>query len=353
MGRIAFLVIWALVCAAAGYFVPAPWNYLPVAGLGALCLTRWYLKPNRLCAAAGAEFLEAEREEAFSRAEAIARRHRRMAATARRGRNHLVYQGDDMYCRALSGQEKWHQAEIVARELIEHFERSKLRPDEFRPPQRTLAHILIRQGKIDEAEALLRRLQESDLVRGYPLQRGAILSDLAALESERGRHDRAMEWNTRAIHMLETHAAAQRDLAILYMNRGGNYSHLREHPAALADYQIAIHAMERIDPDSSSLALLRSNAGVAEMELGQLDRAVAQFRKSIDLWQKIATPWDPRVAMTNHNLAEALLRQGNAKEAMFFAMRSLEVKGAEAHPHYAAFRETFEAIRAAQDRPAA
>jgi len=353
MGWIAIVVIWAIACGAAGYWLPAPWNLIP-AGLFALLLfTRWFLKPNRLCAAAGAEFLEAEREEAYSRAESIAVRFRQAAARARIGRARLVYQGDDMWCRALMGLEKWQPAELAARELIERFTHAKLRPDEFRPPQRTLAHILIRQGRVDEAETVLRRLQESDGVRDYALQRGAILSDLAALESERGRHDRAVEWNTRAIHMLETHAAAQRDLAILYMNRGGNYSHQGDHSSALADYQLAIHALERLEPDSSSLAMLRCNAGVAEMEMGQLEKAASQLRKSIDLWQKIATPWDPRVAMTNHNLAEVLHRQGHHHDALFFAMRSLEVKGGEAHPNYAGFRETYEAIRAAQDRPAA
>jgi tetratricopeptide (TPR) repeat protein len=228
-----------------------------------------FWQPNRRFDLLSAHFLEAQREESYGRAEGLALQCLVQAQRARSNQPRLVCQALDMLCTALLAQGKLDEAESAARQLMEASRRTMLSPPELRPPARTLAHVLLRRHKVDEAEALLRKLQDSTLFREYPLQRGAVLGDLASLEAERDRPARAAEWNTRAIHLLESHDAPERDLAVLYMNRGDNYAHSGDQSAALADYQKAIFLHERCEPESTTLALLLSNAGVAALNLGQ------------------------------------------------------------------------------------
>ena len=311
----------------------------------------WYWRPNRAFAALGAQFLEAQREESLTRAEAVARECLVQAAAARAHRGRLTCLGLDMLATALMAQSKLEEAEAVARQLLAAYSPAQLSAADMRPPARTLAHVLMQRSKLDEAEALLRKLQDSIYFREFPLQRGAVLSDLAALEAERGRPVRAVEWNTRAIHLLESHGVAERELAVLYMNRGDNHTHATDPAAALADYQKAIFLHERFETESTTLALLLSNAGVAELDLGQLESAARTLRRSVECWQRVATPWDPRFAMSCHNLAQALAAVGQWEEAVAYAERSLEVKGGLDHPEYPIFRQALTAILVAQSGP--
>ena len=340
----------AFVCGAALWFLPAPWGLLPSLVCGAYWTLEWFWQPNRAFAALGAQFLEAQREESATRAEAVARECLAQAHRARAQRPRLICLALDMLTTALMAAGKLEEAEAAAGQLVEAYPQAMLSPAELRPPTRTLAHVLMRRQKIDEAEVLLRKLQDSIYFREFPLQRGAVLSDLAALEAERGRPSRAAEWNTRAIHLLESHSAPERDLAVLYMNRGGNYAHHGDQSSALADYQKAVFLHERFGPDSTTMALLLSNAGVAELDLGQVESAVKTLRRSVDCWQGVATPWDPRFAMTCHNLAHALAALGCWGEAAAYAERSLEVKGGLSHPDYPTFHQALTAILAAQGR---
>ena len=348
MGKYLNLAATLGLMAGALWLIPLPWSLFPLAAVLFYQASNWFWKPNRACAALGAQFLTAQRDEAPTSAEAIARACLAQAAGARVHRGRLVCLAQDMLCTALLAQDKLEEAESVARQLMAAAPRALLSPAEMRPAQRTLAHVLLRRHKIDEAEALLRQLQDSILFREQPLQRGAVLSDLAALEAERHHPGRAAEWNTRAIHLLELHSAPDRDLAVLYMNRGDNHAHNANHVDALADYQKAIFLVERAEPENTTLALLLSNAGVAEFDLGQSAAAVKSLRRSFECWQRVATPWDPRFAMTAHNLAQALAALGQFDEAITFAERSLEVQGGSQHPDYPTFRQTLSALQAAR-----
>jgi tetratricopeptide (TPR) repeat protein len=337
----------ALLCAAAVWYLPSPLCWLPLVTLGLYEALALFWQPNRAFALLSAQFLEAQREEGYARAEGLARQCLAQAGRARSNQARLVCQALDMLCTALLAQDKLEEAETAARQLMQESSKTLLSPPELRPPARTLAHVLLRRHKVDEAEALLRKLQDSMLFREYPLQRGAVLGDLASLEAERERPARAAEWNTRAIHLLESHKAPERDLAVLYMNRGDNHAHSGDQASALADYQKAIFLHERCEPESTALAMLLCNAGVAELDLGQTAAAEKTLRRSVDLWQRVATPRDPRFAMTCHNLAQALATQGRWHEAMVFAERSLEVKGGLEHPDYVIFQQALTAIQAA------
>ena len=65
------------------------------------------------------------------------------------------------------------------------------------------------------------------------------------------------------------------DYADAYNNRGSAKAVLRQHDAALADYDEAI----RLKPDSAAY----SNRGVAKVALGQLDAALADYDEAIRL----------------------------------------------------------------------
>lgn len=348
------LTVFALLAGNGGAiaYLPEPWRWLPLVMTLTLGAAVWFWSPNRQFAQASVEALKAQREEAFVRAEALARQALQVAQRARGRRAQLICAGQELLCSVLLDANKLEEAEQTARSLVAFYGKAGLKPHEHRPPERTLAHTLLRAGKIDEAEAVLRKLQEAIIFREYPLQRGAILGDLAALEAERDRPERAAEWNTRAIHLLESHRAGDRELAVLYMNRGGNYSASGDSAAALADYQKALFLHERAEPESAVTALLLSNAGVAEFDLGRPREAAKTLRRSVDVWQRVATPWDPRSALTCHILAEALIALNAFEDAAAFAERSLQVKGGAEHPDYAAFVLTLATVRERLGRPA-
>ena len=340
----------AIANTAAGLYLPDPWRWLPLAATALVAAAVWFGVPNRQFAQLSVEALKARREEAFPRAETQARAALAAAHRSHYRKPHLICAGQELLSGILLDQHKLDEAEQTARSLVALYAEAGLTPLEHRPPERTLAHILLRAGKIDEAETVLRRLQEAFFFREHPLLRGAILSDLAALESERGRAARAAEWNTRAIHLLETHKAGDRELAVLHMNRGGNYSYAGDSSAALADYQKALFLHERTEPESVVTALLLSNAGVAELELGRPREAAKTLRRSVESWQRVATPWDARFAMTCHILAEVLLALNEFDEAAAYGLRSLQVKGGAEHADYPAFVLTLAGIRERQGR---
>lgn len=348
MAKYLKFAVAALICATALWSLPSPLCWLPLVLVSAYQALAFFWLPNHSFALLSAQFLVAQREESHARAEALARQGLLQAQRARSNQARLVCQALDMLCMALLAQNKLEEAESAARQLMEASTRTLLSPPELRPPARTLAHVLLRRHKVDEAEALLRKLQDSMLFREYPLQRGAVLGDLALLEAERDRPARAADWNTRAINLLESHGAPERDLAALHMNRGDNYAQSGDQAAALADYQKAIFLLERCEPESTTLALLLSNAGVAALDLGQAVAAERTLRRSAELWQRVATPRDPRFAMTCHNLAQALATQGRWPEAVAFAERSLEVRGGPEHPDYPIFQQALTAIQAAR-----
>jgi len=349
--RRALIALGLAVASGLAYaYLADPWRWLPGGVAAMIAGVVWFWAPNRRFASLSVEALKAQRDEAYPRAEQLAREALVAAGRARARRAHLICAGHELLCSVLVDQDKLEEAEGTARTLLDLYRKAGLTPQEHRPPERSLAHILLRAGKTDEAEALLRKLQEAFFFREHPLQRGAILSDLAALEAERGRPARAAEWNTRAIHLLETHRASDRELAVLYMNRGSNHSAAGQAGEALADYQKALFLHERAEPESAVTALLLSNAGVAELELGRPREAAKTLRRSVECWQRVATPWDPRLALTCHILAEALVGLNEWEEAAAYAQRSLEVKGGAEHAEYAAFVLTLAGIRERQGR---
>ncbi|MEM9594662.1 MAG: serine/threonine-protein kinase [Acidobacteriota bacterium] len=205
-----------------------------------------------------------------------------------------------------------------------------------------LSQTLRFAGRFPEAEALLQRavaLAEERWGRDHP-ETTVHLLNLAGLLADLDRNGEAEALQEEVLDIRrrvygDEHvevAVAMNNLARVYQRQG----RLEESEAL---HREVLELRHRLQGDAhSDVAVALSNLGVTLRLQGRNEEAEALYREALEVHRRVLGTDHPTVAIAHHNLASVLLRLGRLEDAEAEMLRTLDIRlaafGAE-HPQVA------------------
>ncbi len=201
--------------------------------------------------------------------------------------------------------------------------------------QYNLAGILMVGGKYEDAVA-----RYEDAVRIYIQAYGpqtprikASLINLGGALGRLGRFEESIEKTELAIEVIiESSGEDDPMLAAAYNTLGADYDGLGRTEDSLAIHKKGVALMEKDGP-SAGLAMSVSNLGLMQGALGHHDDAVANFVRSIEMYEEVLGPEYPDLWRPLAMLARLYRKQGEIDKALPLAERAVSVlEGHEVQP---------------------
>jgi len=182
----------------------------------------------------------------------------------------------------------------------------------------TLAQVRMQQGRLAEAEQLMRdALQQYSAVHGQDHPASiAVMSNLATLLQQQGRLAEATEMLRRSAQLCEkvngpNHpdtAAAENNLA-LGLDAAGEFAEAEK------VYLKIISRRGALNPDDPGLLVARSNYALLVQKMGRLDEAEASFRELIGQMKRVLGDDHMHTLFAESNLAMLRAQRGDLAEA--------------------------------------
>lgn len=161
-----------------------------------------------------------------------------------------------------------------------------------------LGMSLVRLGRLEEAEALLRQAQQQE-----PRDPDVVIN-LGNVLAARGLPDAALEQYSRVLDLLPTHVQALYNIGTLHREA------CRFEPAVQAFEKVLLMAPDHLE------AMV--NLGTIRERMGDASEAERLYRKALSL--------NPNSAIAYSNLSTALRAQGRVDEAEQACLRALELE---------------------------
>jgi diguanylate cyclase (GGDEF)-like protein len=180
------------------------------------------------------------------------------------------------------------------------------------------AAYLTRQGHFADAEHAARRaIGDAD---AQPAEfRFNLFNSLGVALAQQGRYDEAFETMVTALRIREQGGLA--DSAMLLQNLGGLSIYLGRHPAAIEYNQ---RALDLLDENAAALPSVLSNIAASEIELGRLDAARERLERAIAIGERRGQPSISSIG----NLGYVLRELGQFEEALALFRRQVELEKA-------------------------
>lgn len=180
------------------------------------------------------------------------------------------------------------------------------------------AAYLTRQGRFADAERAARRaIDDAD---AQPAEfRFNLYNSLGVALAQQGRFDEAFETLVAALRIREQGGLA--DSAMLLQNLGGLSIYLGRHEAAIEYNQ---RALELLDDNAATLPSVLSNIAASEVELGRLDAARTRLERAIAIGERRGQPSISSIG----NLGYVLRELGQFEEALALFRRQIELERA-------------------------
>ncbi|MEM6929652.1 MAG: tetratricopeptide repeat protein, partial [Myxococcota bacterium] len=188
-----------------------------------------------------------------------------------------------------------------------------------------LARLRYRQGRHDEARALLEAALSQVRASGDRLLEGIVLDGLGLAEVQGSEEARAWLEQALAIHRQVGNVAFEGRTAT---NLGRQWA-WRDPERERAYYQLALECAERIG-NRRSVLVVRVNIGVSFREDGRFDEAREQFEAAIALSRTIGVPYQTVFALGQLADLEAL--RGDWPAALEALRRGIELDDAIGRP---------------------
>lgn len=185
----------------------------------------------------------------------------------------------------------------------------------------TLGGILLRRGRFDEAEQVLRR--SADIEEGLGRERGLskALTSLGGVLQRKGHFKEAAAVFTRCAE-IEERLNNTRGLAMALNSLGGVLKRVGRFNEAADAYQRGLNFLIKLDDKRGQAMVLNSLGGVLQRQ-GRFDEAVDAFQES---YKHLVETGDERgQAMVLNSLGGALQRQGGFDEAIDAFRRSIDI----------------------------
>lgn len=180
------------------------------------------------------------------------------------------------------------------------------------------AQILARQGKPQDALALLQRLGTKNL---GPREQILLHADLGRCYSLLGRGEDARREIQEAVTIAERTEDTERRARLMY-ELGTTFAAARKHQLALEQYQASLEAIDKeLVRDPAFVMSVLFHVGDAHRHLGDLESAARYLGQAAEMESGVLSP--ERLATTYAALSAAARDRGDARRAAHFAGRSL------------------------------
>lgn len=184
------------------------------------------------------------------------------------------------------------------------------------------AAYLVLQGRFADAEQAARRaIDDAD---GQSAEvRFKQFNSLGVALAQQGRFDDAFEAFVSALHIREQGGLP--DSAMLLQNLGGLSIYLGRHEAAI---EYNLRALDLLDANAPVIPSVLSNIAASEVELGRFDAARQRLEDAISMGERLGQP--PISAIGN--LGYVLRELGQPEQALQQFQRQLELEQARTSP---------------------
>jgi tetratricopeptide (TPR) repeat protein len=273
----------------------------------------------------------------------LARRHRRLAASAALVLLTLAGGLVATATQARRARQEATRADAVALFLEELFQAADPRQARGSAPD---ARELVRRG----TARLSGELQDQ------PILRARLLDTLGGIHTELGLYDEARPLLAEALAVRERlNGPADPEVAATLV-RLGAVAHLSGRGDAVPFFRRALAIRkERFGPVHPEVADVLNNLGTALAAKGRFDDAEGVLKRALAVQEKLWGRRDPRVAKAMHNLAGIAYYRGRTAEAERLLVGALEIRQAvlpEDDLDLAGSREGLALLRQKQGRPA-
>jgi CHAT domain-containing protein/Tfp pilus assembly protein PilF len=223
---------------------------------------------------------------------------------------------------------KFEQAEAVLKQAEQHA--SNLPKSEFLKTviETNEGFLYLNQGRNDLALELLQKsiVQFEQSGKENTLEAAQALSYLGQTYINTGKYTQAEEQLQKALRLRQKQlkdsneliAASYNDLGLVYSFQGDNDKALDYYERALAIY-LKIHEKEH-----PKIAIANTNMGVVYRNLELYGDAVNDFETALKIWEKVYPQPHPAKAFVLSNLAQTYSKMGDQKTALAFYERSLK-----------------------------
>jgi tetratricopeptide (TPR) repeat protein len=198
-----------------------------------------------------------------------------------------------------------------------------------------LAEALLRQGSLETRTGQYAPAQETfeeavwtAIAAGDEATAALAESQLVEVTARQRRAEEGLRW-ARAAEATLTHLGGPQELirARLAHGLGEAYFILKKWPASEAQYRRAIELRERLlGPDSLEVANSLSGLGNTLHDEGKALEAVAQHRRALAIWEKVVGPEHPQLARPLYYLGKAYLASGQLAMAADCLRRALTLR---------------------------
>ncbi|PPD31319.1 MAG: hypothetical protein CTY20_00850 [Hyphomicrobium sp.] len=215
-------------------------------------------------------------------------------------------------------------------------------PREVLAPLSILSAIYLKQGRLHEAEPLMKRaIQLAESAHGTESASvAAHLNNLAKFYIDVERFSEAEPLQRRALHLWENiFGSANLYVAVALGNLAGILEGLGKHSEALAaDERALAVALAAVGDAHPDVGMRLNNLAERDRKAGNFHEAEQRYLKAIDKYQRAYGPVHTEIARSLSNLALLYLEAGRHSDAEIFldrAIRMFEVALGPEHPEVA------------------
>jgi CHAT domain-containing protein/Tfp pilus assembly protein PilF len=220
----------------------------------------------------------------------------------------------------------------------------------------SLASVVQKQGRYDEAEALLRRaVRIGEAHRAdSPLHLATSLAELASLYTETGEYAQGGERFEEALQIQIDHAGPDSvAVAAVRTNYGSLLRETGRYAEAKLQYEHALRIYEAELGDHRYVATALTNLAGLLQHLGDHEGALPKLERAVAIYERTVGPEHEWTATGLNNLATAKMEAGDLEGAASLLVRAIEVLtatlGAD-HPGTLAGRRNLAEIYTTQER---
>jgi CHAT domain-containing protein len=202
--------------------------------------------------------------------------------------------------------------------------------------QNKKAEVLIHLGKFQEAETLLKSLEQKNL---SALTAGVTQTNLGFLFINQGRNDLALDALQHALrHFERANESNSIEASMALAHLGQVYKSTGKHEQAEEQLQMALtYRLAKLKPDDELIAASYNDLGIAYTNVDN-DKALSYYEKALAIYEKIHGKQHPKIAIANINIGinyQLLQLYGDAVNNFENALAIFEKIYPGAHPQKA------------------
>ena len=189
----------------------------------------------------------------------------------------------------------------------------------------------------------LRMLQKREQNMKDSLELATACNNVAATYSALGDHEKALEYDLKALGIREKKLPSDHpDLALSYNNMAVTYGALGDNEKRLEYHLKALGIREKkLPPDHPDLAHSYNNVAVSYGALGDHEKRLEYNLKALGIWEKKLPSDHPDLALSYNNVAVTYGDLGDHEKALEYHLKALGIREKKLLPDHPALARSY------------